>query len=62
MVYQPVGFQDLTIVGIVERDVVDAGMRKIQKATILLLLFLMSGVAVAMVRSVKLDAALEMVE
>lgn len=39
LVYQPVGFQDLTIVGIVERDVVDAGMRKIQKVTILLLLF-----------------------
>ena len=33
-------------------------MRKIQKATILLLLFLMGSVAVAMVRSVKLDAAL----
>ena len=62
LVYQPVGFQDLTIVGIVERDVVDAGMRKIQKATILLLLFLMSSVAVAMVRSVKLNAALEMEE
>ena len=56
------GFQDLTIVGIVERDVVDAGMRKIQKVTILLLLFLMGSVAVAMVRSVKLDAALEMEE
>ena len=62
LVYQPVGFQDLTIVGIVERDVVDAGMRKIQTATILLLLFLMGSVAVAMVRSVKLDAALEMEE
>ena len=62
LVYQPVGFQDLTIVGIVERDVVDAGMRKIQKVTILLLLFLMGSVAVAMVRSVKLDAALEMEE
>ena len=48
--------------GIVERDVVDAGMRKIQKVTILLLLFLMGSVAVAMVRSVKLDAALEMEE
>ena len=52
----------MTIVGIVERDVVDAGMRKIQKVTILLLLFLMGSVAVAMVRSVKLDAALEMEE
>ena len=62
LVYQPVGFQDLTIVGIVERDVVDAGMRKIQKVTVLLLLFLMGSVAVAMVRSVKLDAALEMEE
>ena len=34
LVYQPVGFQDLTIVGIVERNVVDAGMRKVQCVTI----------------------------
>ena len=29
LVYRPVGFQELTIVGIVERDVVDAGMRPV---------------------------------
>lgn len=62
LVYRPVGFQDLTMVGIVSSDVVDAGMRKIQTATILLLLFLMGSVAFAMVRSVKLDAKLEMEE
>ena len=62
LVYQPVGFQELTIVGIVERDVVDAGMRKIQMVTILLQFFLMGSTLLAMVRSIKLDAALEMEE
>lgn len=62
LVYRPVGFQNLTMVGIVDRDVVDSGMRKIQTATILLLLFLMGSVAAVMVRSVKLDAKLEMEE
>lgn len=62
LVYQPVGFQELTIVGIVERDVVDAGMRKIQMVTILLQFFLMGSTLFAMVRSIKLDAALEMEE
>lgn len=62
LVYRPVGFQELTMVGIVDRDVVDAGMRKIQTATILLLLFLMGNVAAVMVRSVKLDAKREMEE
>lgn len=44
LVYQPVGFQSLSIVGIVDRSVVDAGMRKIQTATILLLIALMAGI------------------
>ena len=55
LVYQPVGFQDLTIVGIVERNVVDAGMRKVQCVTIFLLAFLALAVVVALVRSIKMD-------
>ena len=55
LVYQPVGFQDLTIVGIVERNVVDAGMRKVQCVTIFLLVFLALAVVAALVRSVKTD-------
>ena len=55
LVYQPVGFQDLTIVGIVERNVVDAGMRKVQCVTIFLLAFLALAVVAALVRSIKTD-------
>ena len=55
LVYQPVGFQDLTIVGIVERNVVDAGMRKVQCVTIFLLAFLALAVVAALVRSIKMD-------
>lgn len=55
LVYQPVGFQDLTIVGIVERNVVDAGMRKVQCVTIFLLVFLALAVVAALVRSIKMD-------
>lgn len=58
IVYQPVGFQDLSIVGIVERDVVDAGMRKVQYITILLLVFLAFCVVAVLVRSIKTDARL----
>ena len=58
LVYQPVGFQDLTIVGIVERNVVDAGMRKVQYITILLLAFLALAVVVVLVRSIKVDIRL----
>ena len=56
LVYQPVGFQELSIVGIVRRNVVDAGMQKIQNATILLLFALFSCAAVALVGYVKQDA------
>ena len=56
LVYQPVGFQNLTIVGIVDRSVVDAGMRKIQTVTILLLLLMMGSAVFTLVRMVKLDA------
>ena len=55
LVYQPVGFQDLTIVGIVERNVVDAGMRKVQCVTIFLLAFLALAEVAALVRSIKTD-------
>ena len=55
LVYQPVGFQDLTIVGIVERNVVDAGMRKVQCVTIFLLAFLALAVVAVLVRSIKTD-------
>ena len=55
LVYQPVGFQDLTIVGIVERNVVDAGMRKVQCVTIFLLAFLALAMVAALVRSIKTD-------
>ena len=62
MVYQPVGFQDLTIVGIVERNVVDAGMRKVQYITIFLLAFLALAVVVVLVRSIKTDLRLMLAE
>lgn len=37
LVYQPVGFQSLSIVGVVEQSVVSTGIRSIQNATVLLL-------------------------
>ena len=58
MVYQPVGLQDLSIVGIVERDVVDTGMRKVQYITILMLVSLAFCVVMVMVRNIKTDARL----
>lgn len=62
LVYRPLGFQDLTMVGIVSRDVVDAGMRKIQGVTVLLLLFLAACIVFTTVRFIKLDAQQEMAE
>ena len=62
LVYQPVGFQDLTMVGIVERDVVDAGMRRVQYHTILLLVFLAICVMVVLVYNVKTNARLRLAE
>ena len=56
LVYRPVGFQDLSIIGIVSRDAVDSGMRKIQNATILLLLVLFASAAAVLVWSIKRDA------
>ena len=40
LVYQPVGFEDWSIVGIVNDDIVDDGMRKVQLVTIGVLLVL----------------------
>ena len=60
--YQPVGFQDLTMVGIVERDVVDAGMRRVQYHTILLLVLLAICVMVVLVYNVKTNAHLRLAE
>lgn len=62
LVYQPVGFQDLTMVGIVERNVVDAGMRRVQYHTILLLVFLAICVMVVLVYNVKTNAHLRLAE
>lgn len=62
LVYQPVGFQDLTMVGIVERNVVDAGMRRVQYHTILLLVFLAICVMVVLVYNVKTNARLRLAE
>ncbi len=62
LVYQPVGFQSLSIVGIVDRSVVDAGMRKIQTATILLLIALMAGIVFTLVRFVRINARQEVEE
>lgn len=58
LVYQPVGFQHLSIVGIVGRDVVDSGMRKIQNATILLLAGLFFCAGIVLVHGVRTDARL----
>lgn len=41
LVYQPVGIKDWSIVGIVERDAVDSGMRSVQQMTIILISVLM---------------------
>ena len=57
LVYQPVGFQHLSIVGIVGRGVVDSGMRKIQNATILLLAGLFFCAGIVLVHGVRTDAA-----
>lgn len=62
LVYQPVGFQSLSIVGIVDRSVVDAGMRKIQTETILLLIALMAGIVFTLVRFVRINARQEVEE
>ena len=62
LVYQPVGFQDLSIVGIVGRDVVDSGMRKIQNATILLLAGLFFCAGIVLVHGVRTDARLRVEE
>ena len=62
LVYQPVGFQNLTMVGIVERNVVDAGMRRVQYHTILLLVFLAICVMVVLVYNVKTNARLRLAE
>lgn len=48
LIYQPVGIMDWSIIGIVPTGVVDAGMRKVQNATILVIallgLLIMAGV------------------
>lgn len=62
LVYRPVGFQDLSIVGIVSRDAVDSGMRKIQNATILLLLVLFASAAAMLVWIIKRDAGFRVQE
>ena len=62
LVYQPVGFQNLTIVGIVERSVVDAGMRKVQYVTMGLLAFLAVCVVIVLVRNVESEARLRLAE
>lgn len=52
LVYQPVGIDDWSIVGIVEKNVVDAGMRMVQGTTIVLLcmmaICIMIGVVILM--------------
>ena len=62
LVYQPVGFQHLSIVGIVGRGVVDSGMRKIQNATILLLAGLFFCAGIVLVHGVRTDARLRVEE
>ena len=52
LVYQPVGIDDWSIVGIVEKNVVDSGMRMVQGTTIVLLcmmaICIMIGVVILM--------------
>lgn len=62
LVYRPVGFQQLSIVGIVDRSVVDAGMRKIQNATILLLAALFFFMAALVVWNIRTNARLRVEE
>ena len=48
LIYQPLGLMDWSIIGIVPTGVVDAGMRRVQVATILVIallgLLIMAGV------------------
>ena len=62
LVYRPVGFQQLSIIGIVDRSVVDAGMRKIQNATILLLAVLFFLITALVVWSTRTTARLRVEE
>lgn len=62
LVYRSVGFQDLTIVGIVDRSVVDSGMQKIQTATILLLFVMLGTITFTLARFIKLNAQQEVAE
>lgn len=57
LVYQPVGIDDWSIVGIVEKNVVDSGMRMVQGTTIVLLcmmaICIMIGVVILMKQRAK---------
>lgn len=49
LVYQPAGLEGMTIVGIVDRDEVESGMRNVQSITILLLTVLATCILIAIV-------------
>ena len=49
LVYQPVGIDDLSIVGIVEKSVVDSGMRMVQGTTIVLLFMMATCIMIGII-------------
>lgn len=49
LVYQPVGIDNLSIVGIVEKSVVDSGMRMVQGTTIVLLFMMATCIMIGVV-------------
>lgn len=57
MVYQPVGIQEFTIVGVVPCEVVESGMRQIQNLTMRVMLLLACGVLFVIVWILRLEYA-----
>lgn len=55
MVCQPMSFQGLSIVGVVESALVEQGMRKVQSVTIVMLVALTVIVLLVLIRSIKVD-------
>ena len=56
LVYQPAGLEGMTLVGIVDRDEVESGMRNVQSITILMLTVLAACILAAIVMVVLLES------
>ena len=60
LVYQPVGIDDCSIVGIVEKSVVDSGMRMVQGTTIVLLCMMATSIMIGVVILMKQRAKVQL--